>query len=40
MASVSRVDDLEAAWAELDEVNASLGWYVAAHDGAATGGGR
>jgi hypothetical protein len=28
MASVPRMDDLEAAWAELHEVNASLGWYV------------
>jgi hypothetical protein len=28
LASVSRMDDLEAAWAELHEVNASLGWYV------------
>jgi hypothetical protein len=28
MASVSRMDDLEVAWAELHEVNASLGWYV------------
>ena len=28
MASVSRMDDLETAWAELRAVNASLGWYV------------
>jgi hypothetical protein len=28
MASVSHMDDLEAAWAKLHEVNVSLGWYV------------
>jgi hypothetical protein len=26
--NIARMDDLEAAWAELQEVNASLGWYV------------